>query len=95
MSLPGLSPIVHAHVHREEQSFAIPDDPEDLGLTLADFWKELDYRSDDFKNYHLSKPLERDSWRPKEDFGLYMNEISKSTCDSCNLGAYLLKSLVI
>ena len=94
--LSSESPVVHgAHVHREVQSFAAPEDSEDPGLTLADFWKELDYRSDDFKNYHLSKPLERDSWRPKEDFGLYMNEISKSICESGNLGAYLLKSLVV
>ena len=80
------SPVAHAHVRRELEVQS-PDDPDDLGLTLTDFWKMLDYRSDDFKDYHLS-----DHWRPKEDFGRYMNEISKSICDSCNLGAYLLKS---
>ena len=90
MSLSGSSPVVHAPVRREVQSFAVQDDPEDLGLTLTDFWKELDYRSDDFKGYHLS-----DHWRPKEDFDRYVNEISKSICESGNLGAYLLKSLVV
>ena len=88
-------PVHAAHIRHEVQSFAVPDDSQVADLTLADFWKELDYRSDDFKNYHLSKPLERDSWRPKEDFGLYMNEISKKICDDYKLGVYLLKSLVV
>jgi hypothetical protein len=68
------------------QSFAVPDEFEDL--SLADFWKVLDYRPEDFKDYHLS-----DHWHPKDDFGEYMNEISKSVFDG--LGAYLLKSLVV
>ena len=88
MSLSSNTPIVHAaHVRREVQYFAVPDDLEDPGLTLTDFWKVLDYRSDDFKDYHPS-----DHWHPKEDFGRYMNDISKSICESCNLGAHLLKS---
>jgi hypothetical protein len=81
-------PVHAAHVRREVQSFVVPDNP---GLTLADFWKELDYSPEDFKDYHLS-----DHWSPKEDFGQYMNEISESLFESFDLGgAYLLKSLVI
>jgi hypothetical protein len=83
--------LVHAaHVRREVQSFVVPDDPEDPGLTLADFWKELNYSPEDFKDYDLS-----DHWSPKKDFGQYMNEISESLFESFDLGAYLLKSLVV
>ena len=53
--------------------------------TLAEFWNELNYSPDDFKDHHLS-----DHWRPKEDFGDYMNEISQSIFKSFNFGAYLL-----
>lgn len=74
------------NIRLKVQSFAVPDELENL--SLADFWKELDYKPEDFKYYHLS-----DDWHPKEDFGIYMNEISKSIFD--DLGAYLLKSLVV
>ena len=69
-------------IRAEVQSFALPDDFDNL--SLADFWKELDYRPEDFKDYHLS---DHRDWRPKEDFGEYMNEISKKIFD--DLGAYL------
>ena len=59
-------------------------------LTLAEFWNELDYSLEDFKDHHLS-----DHWRPQEDFGDYMNEISANIFKSSDLGAYLLNSLVI
>ena len=80
---------VHAPHHRQDvQSFAVPKNSKNP--TLAGFWKELDYSPEDFEDYHLS-----DNWRPKEDFGDYMNEISESICESLDLGAYLLKSLVV
>ena len=59
-------------------------------LTLAEFWNELDYSPDEFKDHHLSN-----HWRPKEDFRDYMNEISASIFRSSDLGAYLLNSLVV
>ena len=65
-------------------------DPDCEELTLAEFWNELDYSPEDFKDHHLS-----DHWRPKEDFGDYMNEISASIFRSSDLGAYLLNSLVV
>jgi len=65
----------------EVQSFALPDVFKHL--SLADYWKKLNYRPEDFNDYHLS---DRD-WHPKEDFGEYMNKISKRISD--DLGAYL------
>ena len=65
-------------------------DPDCEELTLAEFWNELNYSPEDFKDHHLS-----DHWRPKEDFGDYMNEISASIFRSSDLGAYLLNSLVV
>ena len=59
-------------------------------LTLAEFWNELDYSPEDFKDHHLSN-----HWRPKEDFGDYMNEISTNIFKSFGLGAYPLNSLVV
>ena len=54
-------------------------------LTLAEFWNELDYSPEEFKDRHLS-----DHWRPKEDFGDYMNEISANIFKSFDFGVYLL-----
>lgn len=48
-------------------SFVAPDRAE---LTLGEFWNELDYSLEDFKDHHLSN-----DWRPNEDFEDYMNEI--------------------
>jgi hypothetical protein len=80
---------VHAPHHRPDvQSFVVPDDSENL--TLDAFWDELDYSPEDFEDYHLC-----DNWNPKEDFGNYMNEISKSIYENIDLGAYLLKPLVV
>jgi hypothetical protein len=45
------------------------------------------YSLEDFKDYHLSN-----HWRPKEDFGDYINEISERVL---TFGVYLLKSLVV
>lgn len=68
-------------------SFVVPDHEE---LALAEFWNELDYSPEDFKDHHFS-----DHWRSKEYFGDYMNEISESIFKSSDLGAYLLKLLVV
>lgn len=66
---------VHAaHVREEVQAFSVPDPN---SLTLAEFWKELRYRPQDFEDYHLS-----DHWDPKDNFGDYMNEISKKILES-------------
>ena len=68
----------------QDSSFVVPDHEE---LTLAEFWNELDCSPEDFKDHHLGN-----DWRPKEDFGDYMNEISANIFD---LGAYLWNSLVV
>jgi hypothetical protein len=69
-------PVYTPQLRVKVQSFVVPN--EHGNLSLADFWKELDYKPEDFKDYHLS-----DDWHPKEleDFGKYMNEISKSIFD--------------
>ena len=74
----------------EVESFAVPDESKDL--TLAEFWNELDYGPKDFNDHHLSK----DDWNPEEDFGEYMNEISRRIFDSFNFGTYyqLISSIV-
>ena len=69
-------------------SFVVPDHKE---LTLGEFWNELDYNPEDFKDHHLSD----DHWRPKEDFGNYMNVISTDIFKSFDFGVYLLKSFVV
>ena len=60
--------------------------------TLAEFWNELNYSPEDFKDHHLNK----DNWNPKKDFGEYMNQISWSVFDSFDSGAYyqLISSIV-
>jgi hypothetical protein len=74
-------PLYAPQLRADVQSFAVPNEFEDL--SLADFWKVLDYRPEDFKDSYLS-----DHWDPKDDFGEYMNEISRTIFN--NLGAYLL-----
>jgi hypothetical protein len=72
------------HIRHEIQSFVNREDEE---LTLAGFWEKLDYSTEDFRDHHLC---------PKGYFGDYMNEISKNIFKSLpDLGAYLLKSLVV
>ena len=68
-------------------SYLVPDHEE---LTLDEFWNELDYSPEDFKDHHLSN-----HWRPNEDFGDYMNEISANIFKSFDLGAYLFNLLVV
>ena len=69
-------------------SFVVPDHEE---LTLGEFWNELDYSPEDFKDHHLSD----NHWRPIENFGNYMNVISTDIFKSFDLGVYLLKSFVV
>ena len=74
------------------ESFAVPDEPKEL--TLAEFWNELDYSPKDFNDHHLQ--VSKDDWNPKEDFGEYMNEISRSIFESFDFGEYyqLISSIV-
>ena len=84
-----LRPNHAAHVRHEVQTFVVPDHEQEL--TVAEFWKELDYKPKDFKQYHLS-----DSWCPKKDFQKYMNDISERIFASFpDLGAYLSKSSIV
>jgi hypothetical protein len=87
----SLQPIHAPHVRQEVQSFVVPKYVKKL--TLVGFWQELEYSPEDFKNHNHRLS---DHWRPKEDFGDYMNEISGSMLKYFTaLGEYLLKSLVV
>ncbi|KAF8804271.1 hypothetical protein BYT27DRAFT_7107756 [Phlegmacium glaucopus] len=73
-----LRPNHAAHSCQEVQQFVVPEYEQEI--TLKQFWKELYYKPEKFKQQKLS-----DRYHPKDDFKEYMEEISKRMHGSCRL----------
>lgn len=83
-----LRPNYAPHSCQEVQTFIIPEYKHKI--TPEQFWKELDYNLEDFRQQKFS-----DGYCPKDDFKEYMERISKRMHESCGLGACLRRLLSI
>jgi len=77
-----LRPNHAAHSRQEVQTFVVPAYEQEI--TLDQFWIELDYQPEEFRQHKLS-----DGYRPKDDFQEYVEKISKRMLGSCGLGVCL------
>lgn len=59
-------------------------------ILQEDFWKELNYKPQEFRQHKLS-----DGYCPKDDFKEYMEKISKKMHASCGLRTYILENLLL